>query len=89
MSYKFLFYKDYLPEKGLSQVLPDHEVAYDSLLDAVTKGSPLIDNIGYKTGVVAETSQDSANSGKAKLYYFYKKSVKRSVGRETNNETVA
>ena len=89
MSYKFLFYKDYLPEKGLSQIYPDHEITYDSMLDAVSEGSSLIDNLGYKSGVVAKTSRDPANSGKAKLYYFYKKSVKRPVGRETNNETVA
>ena len=71
--FKFNYYKEAIPQKELEGVTPCHTVTYETLVEAVTDGTAIIDADNYMTGQVEL-------EGDPKLYYFYKKQINRCVG---------
>ncbi len=69
----FNYYKEAIPQSELVGVTPSRTVKYDTLVEAVSEGTALIDNVNYKTGLVEL-------EGSPKLYYFFKKATGRCVG---------
>tara|TARA_B110000858_G_scaffold15130_1_gene15272 strand:+ start:1174 stop:1410 length:237 start_codon:yes stop_codon:yes gene_type:complete len=68
----FNYYKEVIPQKELEGVTPSYTVKYDTLVKAVTEGTALIGD-KYPTGQIEL-------EGEPKLYYFFKKKIKRCVG---------